>query len=84
MYDEALCTESFLSELQRVVPDSTIQGLLSGHGTDTEGELALLHPADRFLVELMRISKIDARVSGMLYKATFDDQYRKLKEVSPL
>jgi cytokinesis protein len=70
-----------LSELQRVIPDPRLQGQLSGHGTDTEEELTLLHPADRFLVELMRMGRIGARVKGMLYKATFDDAYCKVKEV---
>lgn len=80
-YDEQLCTELFLTELQHALPNPTVQGLLSGHGSDTEEELKLLHPADRFLVELMRMGRISARVKGMLYKATFDEQYRKLKEV---
>lgn len=82
MYDEQLCNELFLTELQHALPNPTVQGLLSGHGSDTEEELKLLHPADRFLVELMRMGRIGARVKGMLYKATFDEQYRKVKEVS--
>lgn len=81
MYDEELCTELFLTELQHALPNPTVQGLLSGHGSDTEEELKLLHPADRFLVELMRMGRIGARVKGMIYKATFDEQYRKVKEV---
>lgn len=81
VYDEQLCTELFLTELQHALPNPTVQGLLSGHGSDTEEELKLLHPADRFLVELMRMGHISAHVKGMLYKATFDEQYCKIKEV---
>lgn len=32
-----------------------------------------LHPADRFLVELLKIDRLEARVDGMLYRVKFQD-----------
>lgn len=81
-FDENLCTEAFLQELDKVLPDSTLRGKLNTHASDTEEELALLHPADRFLVEVMKISHISDRVKGMRLKVNFHETYNTIKEVS--
>lgn len=81
-YDETLCTEHFLTELLPMLPNPQMQGKLNQHKTEDEASLALLHPADRFLVELMKIEHLTIRVNGMLFRGTFAEIYSALVHVS--
>jgi cytokinesis protein len=48
---------------------------LNRHKTDSEEDLALLHAADRFLVELIKFDNLQLRVEGMLCRALFDEAF---------
>jgi len=74
-FDEEFCTQTFLTELNGVIPDPTQVGLLNRHKTDSEEDLALLHAADRFLVELIKFDNLQLRVEGMLCRALFDEAF---------
>ena len=81
-YEETLCTEHFLTELLPMLPNPQMQGKLNQHKTEDEASLALLHPADRFLVELMKIEHLTIRINGMLFRGTFAETYSALVHVS--
>lgn len=74
-FDEEFCTQTFLTELNGVLPDPTQVGLLNRHKTDSEEDLSLLHAADRFLVELIKFDNLQLRVEGMLCRAMFDEAF---------
>lgn len=46
-------------------------------------ELMLLHPADRLMVQLIKIPRLAARVEGMLYRTRFEERISLLEEVGP-
>ena len=81
--NDQMCTEVFLTELLPMLPNPQLQGKLSQHKTEDEAQLAQLHPADRFLVELMKIEHLTIRVNGMLFRQTFPENYSSLTQVSP-
>lgn len=72
-YDESLCTENFLGELQAMLPNPTVVGKLNQYRTADESVLATLHVADRFMVELIKIDHIKDRIDGMLYRTSFSE-----------
>ncbi|KAI7944876.1 hypothetical protein MJO28_010571 [Puccinia striiformis f. sp. tritici] len=74
-FDEEFCTQTFLTELNGVIPDPTQVGLLNRHKTDSEEDLSLLHAADRFLVELIKFDNLPLRIEGMLCRALFDEAF---------
>ena len=43
--------------------------------------LITLHPADRLMVQLIKIERMGPRIEGMLYKAVFEEVYSILSEV---
>lgn len=79
--NDELCTETFLTELLPMLPNPQLQGKLNQHKTEDEAQLAQLHPADRFLVELMKIEHLTIRVNGMLFRQTFPENYSSLTQV---
>ncbi|MBW0464588.1 hypothetical protein O181_004303 [Austropuccinia psidii MF-1] len=79
-FDEEFCTQTFLTELNGVIPDPTQVGLLNRHKTDSEDDLALLHAADRFLVELIKFDNLQLRVEGMLCRVMFDEAFSILDQ----
>jgi cytokinesis protein len=81
--NDQMCTEVFLTELLPMLPNPQLQGKLSQHKTEDEAQLAQLHPADRFLVELMKIEHLTIRVNGMLFRQTFPENYSSLTQVDP-
>lgn len=46
-------------------------------------ELGGLHPADRLMVQLIKIDRLGPRIEGMLYKCVFDETWGLLDDVSP-
>lgn len=50
------------------------------HGTDTEAELELLHPADRLMVRLIQLPHLADRVKGMLFQVRFAQNIDLLKQ----
>lgn len=66
-----LCTENFLSELQRLLPNDDDRGKLLTHSTDSEEDLEQLHPADRLMVGLIQLPHLNDRVKGMLFQIRF-------------
>lgn len=79
--NDELCTDVFLTELLPMLPNPQLQGKLNQHKTEDEAQLAQLHPADRFLVELMKIEHLTIRVNGMLFRQTFPENYATLTQV---
>lgn len=55
-------------------------GKLNAHKTDTVAELMLLHPADRLMVHLIKIPRLEARVTGLLYRARFEERISLFEE----
>lgn len=41
----------------------------------------LLHPADRLMVQLIKIPRLAPRIEGMLYRARFEERISMLEEV---
>jgi hypothetical protein len=41
-----------------------------------------MEPADRYLVELLKIYRVRDRVAGLLYRAKFEETIKGLEEVS--
>ena len=42
--------------------------------------LITLHPADRLMVQLIKIDRMEPRIEGMLYKSIFEEVYSILSE----
>lgn len=92
-FNAELCTETFLRELQGVLPndddvslariEADVQrGKLLTHSADTEEELELLHAADRLMVRLIQLPHLADRVKGMLFQVRFHQNIDLLKQVS--
>lgn len=94
-FDKDLCSETFLRELQGVLPNdddvsydlnialylADIQrGKLLTHSADTPSELELLHPADRLMVRLIQLPHLSDRVKGMLFQVRFPQNIELLKQ----
>lgn len=77
-----LCTETFLSELQGVLPDDDARGKLLTHSADSPAELELIHPADRLIVRLIQLPHLADRVKGMLFQVRFAQNIELLRQVS--
>jgi cytokinesis protein len=78
--DEKYCTHNFLENLSKFLPNPEQVGKLNAHKSDTMAELMLLHPADRLMVQLIKIPRLAARVEGMLYRARFEERIAMLEE----
>ena len=81
-FDSTLCTETFLRELQGVLPNDDDRGKLLTHSADSEAELEALHAADRLMVRLIQLPHLADRVKGMLFRVRFDQNVELLKSVS--
>lgn len=81
-YDETFCNEKFLSELKFLLPSSEIQGKLNVYKNADDATLATLHPVDRFVVELIKIYRLEPRIKGMLYRARFEEISNAIENVS--
>jgi len=81
-FDNTLCTETFLRELQGVLPNDDDRGKLLTHSADSESELEALHPADRLMVRLIQLPHLSDRVKGMLFRVRFDQNVELLRTVS--
>lgn len=57
-------------------------GLLNRHKTASEEDLASLHAADRFLVELIKFDNLALRIEGMLCRSMFDEAFGILDQVN--
>jgi cytokinesis protein len=55
--------------------------LLKQHSAETPEELALLHPADRLMLRLIKIPHLSDRVTGMLYQVSFEETITLLEKV---
>lgn len=80
-FDEEFCTTFFLTELSSILPTPEKVGQLNTHKTDSAEELELLHPADWFLVELIKLDHLEARVAGMKCRSTFDETFAVINMV---
>lgn len=57
---------------------------LKQHSAETPEELALLHPADRLMLRLIKIPHLADRIGGMLYQVNFEESIALLEKVSVL
>lgn len=81
-FNSELCTETFLAELQGVLPNDDERGKLLTHVADSPAELELLHPADRLMVRLIQLPHLADRVRGMLFQVRFAQNIELLQNVS--
>lgn len=79
-FNSDLCSETFLRELQGVLPNDDDRGKLLTHSADTPAELEALHPADRLMVRLIQLPHLGDRVKGMLFQVRFRQNFDLLKE----
>lgn len=79
--DSNVCTEVFLSELKPVLPSPEQVGKLNVYRSAGAEELAQLHPSDRLMVQLIKIDRLGPRLTGMLFKSTFEERTVLLEEV---
>jgi cytokinesis protein len=82
--DEDVCTEVFLGELKSVLPSPEQIGKLNIYRNATAEELTELHPSDRLMVQLIKIERLGPRLTGMLFKNTFEERTSLLEEVCNL
>lgn len=71
--DPELCTESFLSELKKVLPSPEQVGKLNVYRNAEPEELGGLHPSDRLMVQLIKIDRLSPRIQHMVFRCKFDD-----------
>ncbi|KAI1788457.1 hypothetical protein LXA43DRAFT_1159295 [Ganoderma leucocontextum] len=79
-FDQEVCTQLFLSELKRVLPNPEQIGKLNVYRNADPEELASLHPSDRLMVQLLKINRLAPRIEGMLYKCVFDETWGLLDD----
>ncbi|EJU05761.1 hypothetical protein DACRYDRAFT_62419 [Dacryopinax primogenitus] len=79
-YDQDLCTETFLGELKRVLPSPEQVGKLNVYRNSNPEELAELHPADRLMVQLIKIDRLAPRIEGMLYQSRFEERFTLIED----
>ncbi|EIM20637.1 hypothetical protein WALSEDRAFT_60895 [Wallemia mellicola CBS 633.66] len=79
-FDEDFCTQTFLSELKPVLPTPEQAGKLAPYRDAGPEVLITLHPADRLMVQLIKIERMGPRIEGMLYKSVFEEVYSILSE----
>lgn len=56
--------------------------MLKQHSAESPEEMALLHPADRLMLRLIKIPHLADRIKGMLYHVSFDETVTLLEKVS--
>lgn len=55
--------------------------MLKQHSAESPEEMALLHPADRLMLRLIKIPHLADRIKGMLYQVSFDETVSLLEKV---
>ena len=58
--------------------------MLKQHSAESPEEMALLHPADRLMLRLIKIPHLADRIKGMLYQVSFDETAGLLEKVSSI
>ena len=79
-FDPELCNNTFLSELTVLIPTPELVSLLKQQNAETPDQLLLLHPADRLMIQLIKIPRLADRLKGMLYKVNFDESMELLEK----
>ena len=69
-YDNGL-GEEYLGELLKVLPTPEQEAQLNLYKSTPQEELDFLAPADRLLVELLRIDRLKPRLRAMIYREKF-------------
>lgn len=72
-------TESFLTELKALLPDAAQVGNLNVFCEAPPESLDTLQPADRFVVQLLKMHRWRQRVDGLLFRAKFDENIHMLE-----
>ena len=81
-FDQTVCTELFLSQLEPVLPSPEQVGKLNIYRNASQEELSELHLSDRLMVQLIKIDRLGPRLAGMLYKCRFEDTVALQEQVS--
>lgn len=77
--DDDLCTDAFLEQLKPVLPTPEDVGKLSTYKGASEEIMETLNRADRFMVALIQVYRPAARISGLLFRATFEENATSLR-----
>lgn len=80
--DPELCTQVFLTGMKSVLPSPEQVGKLNVYRNAEPEELSDLHPADRLMVQLIKIDRLGPRLDGMLYRCNFEETIEVLDEVT--
>lgn len=78
-YDEGI-GEAYLTELMALLPSPEQESKLSMHKATPPEELDFLAPADRFLIELLKIDHLRARLKAMIYRERFVENIARLED----
>lgn len=62
------------------LPNPEQESQLNMHKSTPQEELDFLEPADRFLVELLKIDRLRPRLKAMLYRERFLENMSQLEE----
>lgn len=73
-------SETYLGALKTGLPGPEEVGKLNVYKEAPESELFELDPADRFLVELLKIFRLNERVKSMLYRVQFEEAIGSLED----
>lgn len=80
-YEQEFCTQAFLTELKPLLPTTDQVVKLNAYKDSSIDVLATLHPADRLMVNLLKVHRLKQRIDGMIYKERFDDMFEGVEQV---
>jgi cytokinesis protein len=78
--DPEVCFEIFLVGLRSLLPTPEEIGKLNVYRNASMEELAELHSADRFMVQLMKIDRLESRVESLLFSIKFSETFGLVEE----
>lgn len=72
--------EAYLIELMALLPNPEQESKLNIHKATPPEELDFLAPADRFLIELLKVDHLRARLKAMIYRERYMENIARLEE----
>lgn len=78
-YDDDL-NEAYLTEVMALLPSPDQESQLNVHKSTPQEDLDFLAPADRFLIELLKVYRLKPRLKSMIYREKFRETIVQLEE----